>query len=344
MTTSNYKNDLLLRALRGDEVPRPPVWVMRQAGRYLPEYREIRKKADFFTMVQSPVIACEVTMQPIRRYHMDAAIIFSDILVIPQALGLDVTMHEGEGPQFPHPISTQQDLERLSTPQLEHSLAYVFDAIRLTVQTLEGQVPLLGFAGAPWTLLAYMCGSSGAKSFGKAKRFLYEHRSCAHTLLEKLATVTAHYLKLQLQAGAAAVQLFDSWAGELGPDDFNEFSLPYLKHIVQEVSASGPVILFAKGASFALESLAECKPAALGLDWTIHPEDARRRVPHLALQGNLDPSLLFAHPNELRERTQQMIRRFGKRSYITNLGHGITPDVDPEQLAVFIETVKNFTS
>ncbi len=345
MSTSTpvFKNDLLLRALRGSEITRPPVWVMRQAGRYLPEYREVRSKADFFSMVQSPRTACEVTLQPIRRYGMDAAIIFSDILVIPQALGLEVTMHEGEGPQFPTPIADPRDLERLRTPNLAQDLGYVCEAIRLTVQSLNNEIPLLGFAGAPWTLLAYMCGSSGSKSFGRAKRFLYQHRKSAHALLETLASATTAYLKLQIEAGASAVQLFDSWAGELGPDDFCEFSLPYLKHIIQEVNPCAPVILFAKGAAWALEQLADCGPAALGLDWTVHPEEARRRVPHITLQGNLDPSVLHAPAAELQSRTEQMLRRFGKQRYIANLGHGITPEVDPAQLEIFVRTIQNFS-
>lgn len=338
-----YKNDLLLKALRGEPVERPPVWLMRQAGRYLPEYREVRSKADFFTMVQTPLIACEITLQPIRRFQMDAAIIFSDILVIAQALGFTVTMHEGEGPQFPQPLCAPEDLERVRKPHIETDLSYVFEAIRLTVQNLNAQIPLLGFAGAPWTLLAYMCGSSGSKSFGKAKRFLYQHRESAHHLLETLSEVTTQYLIAQLKAGAAAVQLFDSWAGELGPDDFMEFSFPYLKYIAQNVSKHGPLILFAKGASFALEELAGCGAAAIGLDWTVHPEEARRRAPQITLQGNLDPSLLYAKPEELKLRTEQMLKRFGKRSYIVNLGHGISPDVNPAQVELFLRTVQSFS-
>ncbi|KAJ2243310.1 Uroporphyrinogen decarboxylase in heme biosynthesis [Coemansia sp. RSA 475] len=353
------RNDLYLRTARGEQTERAPVWCMRQAGRYLPEFRAIRVENEFFRVCRTPELATEVTVQPIRRYAelLDAAIIFSDILVIPQAMGLEVEMVPGKGPQLPQPLRTPADMARL-TDQLpgfsvDTELDYVYKALTNTRHVLQGHVPLLGFVGAPWTLMAYMVEGGGSKTFAQAKAWLFAHPAAAHELLGRIADVAATFLIGQVRAGAQAVQVFESWAGELGPRDFAEFSLPYLARIAARVKAvwpDVPMTVFAKGAHYALEQLAtETAFDVISIDWTIDPAVARTRVDRaleaagqrrtVVLQGNLDPTLLFGGPEAIRQRTQEMCRGFGGSAHIANLGHGMMPSHDPEHLRVFLETV-----
>jgi uroporphyrinogen decarboxylase len=341
-------SDLFLRACRREPTERPPVWMMRQAGRYLPEYRAVRQRADFLTMVRTPELAVEVTLQPVDIIGVDAAIIFSDILVVPQAMGMDLTVDEGVGPRFGAPIRTAADLERLRDPVIDEGLGYVLDAIRLARKELEGKVPLIGFAGAPWTLMSYMVEGMGTKTFHVAKRFLMEQPERAHALLHRLAMVVGAFLKAQVRAGAQAVQLFDSWAGALGPSDFREFALPYLAKAVRIAREAGaPVIAFAPGAGWALEEIAAATGAeVIGVDWQTEPHAARRRLLDrgVALQGNLDPAWLYASPGIVRERTWAMLAAFGGRGHIANLGHGILPDVPVENAKAFVDAVKLWRS
>ncbi|MDX1670907.1 MAG: uroporphyrinogen decarboxylase [Balneolaceae bacterium] len=337
------KNDLLLRALDGQQVERPPVWMMRQAGRYLPQYQKLRKKYTFFERIQSPELACEITLQPIDELEPDAAIIFSDILTIPQALGVDVKMVPGKGPLLEDPIRSEEDAFAILAEDIPGKLSYVMEAITLTRQELNGRVPLIGFAGAPWTLFCYMIQGEGSKKFEKAKGFLYRHPDASRHMLKELTRATIDYLQAQIDAGAQVVQLFDSWAGLLGPEDFNEWALPSLVEISSAVDRV-PVILFAKGAWYALERLGfKSNASALGLDWTISPEYAREATQHrITLQGNLDPVRLMGPPEEIRRLTNRMIRRFGKDRFIANLGHGILPGVPVDHARVFVDTVKEF--
>jgi len=336
-------NDLFLRACRREPVPRVPVWMMRQAGRYLPEYRAVRARADFLTMVTTPELAVEVTLQPVDLIGVDAAIIFSDILVIPQAMGMTLTMEEGSGPRFPDPVRTAEDVARLRDPLPEESLGYVLEAIRLARRELEGRVPLIGFAGAPWTLMSYMVEGSGSKSFAQAKRFLAQEPRRAHELLGRLARAVGEFLMAQVRAGAQAVQVFDSWASALGPRDFREFALPYLAESIRLArSAGAPVIAFAPGAGWALEEIAEATGAdVIGVDWQTEAGEARRRLAGrpVALQGNLDPCWLYHPPPVIRERTREMLDAFGGRGHIANLGHGILPDIPPAHARAFVEAV-----
>ena len=337
------KNDVLLRAARGEETEYVPVWIMRQAGRYLPEYRAKRALEDFFTVVRTPELAAEITLQPIERFPLDAAIIFSDILVIPQAMGLEVQMIKGRGPVFPDPLRHPDDLKRIAMPNVRQSLSYVFDALALTRRRLEGRVPLIGFSGAPWTLMAYMIEGGGSKTFEHAKTWLFRYPDASHKLLQAITDVAIEYLNLQIDSGAQLVQVFDSWAGMLSQEAFDTFALPYLKQIADGVSSvhpDTPKTVFAKGAHYALEDLAESAYNVIGLDWTIDPADARRRVGgKMALQGNLDPCMLFADPDTIRAKVKQMIERFGPGGYIANLGHGMMPSHDPDHAGVFIDAV-----
>jgi uroporphyrinogen decarboxylase len=341
-------NDLLLRACRREAVERPPVWMMRQAGRYLPEYRKVRERADFLTMVGTPELAVEVTLQPVDLVGVDAAIIFSDILVIPQAMGMTLTVDEGVGPRFPEPLRTPADVARLRDVIPEESLAHVLEAIRLARRALDRRVPLIGFAGAPWTLASYMIEGGGSKSWAVAKRFLLERPDDAHALLGRLARGVGAFLKAQVAAGAQVVQLFESWAGALGPDDFRTFALPYLNEAVRAAKSSGvPVIAFAPGAGWALEEIARATGAdVLGVDWQTEAGAASRRAAPfpVALQGNLDPCWLYATPAEIRRRTHQMLTAFGGRGHIANLGHGILPDVSPAHARAFVDAVKEWRS
>ncbi|HMO40466.1 MAG TPA: uroporphyrinogen decarboxylase [Saprospiraceae bacterium] len=337
------QNDLLLRVARGESVERPPVWLMRQAGRILPEYRAVREQLrDFKELVTTPERAAEVTIQPVDILGVDAAIIFSDILVIPEALGLDYEMVEKKGPAFPRTIATPADVEALrSGEEAAEHLQYVYDALRVTKEMLNGRVPLIGFCGAPWTLLAYMVEGSGSKTFSRAKKFLYTQPTEAHALLQKITDASIAYLKRQIAHGADLVQIFDSWAGILGPQQYREFSAPYIAQICNAIQEA-PVTVFAKGAWFALEDFARMDCQVIGLDWTMDPEASRRRVGERpALQGNLDPCCLYASPDYIRQQTQAMLAAFGGR-HIANLGHGVYPDTPLAGVRAFIEAVQAF--
>ena len=339
-------NQLLLRACRREAVERPPVWMMRQAGRYLPEYRKVRERADFLTMVGTPELAVEVTLQPVDLLGVDAAIIFSDILVVPQAMGMRLSVEDGVGPRFEEPLRTPAQLARLRNVEPGDHLDYVLAAIRLARRELDGRVPLIGFAGAPWTLASYMIEGGASRGFTQAKRFLVEEPDRAHALLGGLAKTVGAFLRAQVEAGAQVLQLFDSWAGALGPDDFRTFALPYLAEAVHIAKTAGaPVIAFAPGAGWALEEIARVTGAdVLGVDWQTEATEANRRVAPfpVALQGNLDPCWLYAAPPVIRERTIAMLRSFGGRGHIANLGHGILPDTPVAHARTFVETVQSW--
>jgi len=337
------KNDLLLRALRKEKVERPPVWMMRQAGRYLPDYIKLRNKYDFFTRVQTPELACEITLQPVHQVGVDAAIIFSDILVIPQAMGLEVLMEEGKGPSLPETIKTQNDIDALITVDVENSLKYVLEAISLTKKELNGAVPLIGFAGAPWTILCYMIEGKGSKTWDKAKQFAYTQPLLAHQLLQKITDITIKYLKAQTVAGADTVQVFDSWSGSLSPADFKIFAQPYLIQIADALKNDAPVILFPKGSWYALKDLSESSAAGLGIDWCVSPQMARNLTSNkITLQGNFDPAKLLAPIPEIKKAVKEMIDSFGVQNYIANLGHGIMPNVPVENAKAFVDAVKEY--
>ena len=338
---TQLKNDLLLRALHKQEVERPPVWMMRQAGRYLPDYIKLRDKYDFFTRVQTPELATAITLQPVDQVGVDAAIIFSDILVIPQAMGLEVLMEEGKGPSLPVTISSQSDIDTLQTSGVAESLSYVMDALRLVKKELNGRVPLIGFAGAPWTILCYMVEGKGSKTWEKAKQFAYTEPAMAHQLLQKITDITIAYLKEQVKAGADTVQVFDSWAGSLSPADFKLFSQPYLLQIADALKDDAPVILFPKGSWYALEDLSKSSAAGIGIDWCITPQMARKLTDNrITLQGNFDPAKLLAPVSEIKKAVKVMINEFGTRQYIANLGHGITPNVPVDHARAFVDAVK----
>jgi uroporphyrinogen decarboxylase len=342
---SNIKNDLLLKALRGEEVSRPPVWMMRQAGRYLPDYIKLRQKYDFFTRVETPELACEITLQPVDQVGVDAAIIFSDILVIPQVMGMEVLMEEGKGPLLPSVIKNEADIDNLITDATEERLSYVMNALSLTKQELNGRVPLIGFAGAPWTLLCYMVEGKGSKTFDKAKQFCFTQPALAHKLLQKITDVTIKYLKAQAVAGADLVQVFDSWSGMLSPADFKIFAQPYLVQIADAVSKDVPVILFPKGSWYALEDLSHTSAAGLGLDWSVTPSLARQLTGNrLTLQGNFDPSKLLAPIPQIKKEVKEMIDGFGINRYVANLGHGILPNVPVDHARAFVDAVKEYGS
>lgn len=342
---SNLKNDLLLRTLKGEKVERPPVWMMRQAGRYLPEYIKLREKYDFFTRVQTPELAAEITLQPIKRLGVDAAIIFSDILVIPQAMGMEVLMEEGKGPLLPKVIKTEKDINGLFTDAVEEKLDYVMKALSLTKQELNGEVPLIGFAGAPWTILCYMVEGKGSKTWEKAKQFCFTQPELAHQLLQKITDTTIKYLKAQTKAGADVVQVFDSWSGCLSPEDFKRFAQPYLIQIADALNDDAPVILFPKGSWYALKDLSETSASGLGIDWCISPKAAREMTQNkITLQGNFDPAKLLLPVAEIKKEVKKMIEGFGVQKYIANLGHGITPNIPVENAQAFVDTVKEFAA
>jgi uroporphyrinogen decarboxylase len=339
------QNDLLLKALRGETVQRPPVWMMRQAGRYLPQFRKLREQYDFFTRVQTPELACEITLQPIDIIGTDAAIIFSDILVIPQAMGMEVLMEEGKGPLLPNVISTKKDVAKLSNEDIEEKLDYVCKAIALTKKELNGRVPLIGFAGAPFTLLCYMVEGKGSKTFDRAKEFCFTDPLLAHQLLKKISSATIDYLKAQVKAGADCVQIFDSWSGLLSPEDFTEFALPYLKEIAEALSPLCPVILFPKGSWYALNQLSKTSSSGIGIDWCITPQMAREQVgKNITLQGNYDPARLLTSLKTIQQDVKKMIDAFGVQRYIVNLGHGILPNVPVENAKAFVDAVKNYSA
>lgn len=340
---SGLKNDLLLRTLRGETVPRPPVWMMRQAGRYLPQYIELRNKYDFFTRVQTPELACQITLQPIHIIEPDAAIIFSDILVVPQAMGLEVKLEENKGPVLPQTIQSQADIDHLNSNEAIEKLSYVFKAIRLCKGELNGKVPLIGFAGAPFTILCYMVEGKGSKTFDKAREFCFTQPQLAHNLLQKITAVTINYLKAQVDAGVACLQIFDSWSGMLSPADFNVFALPYLKQISDALSVVCPVILFPKGSWYALKELREGSASAIGIDWNISPSFARMETGNkITLQGNFDPVKLLLPVKEVEKEVSKMIDEFGSQRYIANLGHGILPHVPVDHARAFVDAVKNY--
>lgn len=340
---SELKNDLLLKALKGEDVARPPVWMMRQAGRYLPDYIKLRKQYDFFTRVQTPELACAITLQPVDQVGVDAAIIFSDILVIPQAMGMTVHMEEGKGPSLPETIKNQADIDALIMDDTAARLDYVMQALTLTKKELGGRVPLIGFAGAPWTLLCYMVEGKGSKTFDKAKQFCFTQPELAHALLQKITDVTITYLKAQAGAGADLVQVFDSWSGMLSPADFKIFAQPYLVQIADAVSPTVPVILFPKGSWYAFPELSKTTASGLGVDWSITPQMARQMTGgNITLQGNFDPSKLLAPIPQIKKEVKEMIDAFGTKRYIANLGHGILPNVSPDHARAFVDAVKEY--
>jgi len=344
------KNDLLLRALLREPTPRRPIWLMRQAGRYLPEYRATRKRAgNFLAMCTNPEIACEVTLQPIDRYPLDAAILFSDILTIPHAMNLGLEFEAGEGPTFAHPVRTAADIDKLPIPDPGRELKYVIDAVSLIRRELKGRVPLIGFAGSPWTVATYMVEGGGSKAFGRIKRMMYEAPHLLHRLLDLLARATVLYLNAQIAAGAQAVMVFDTWGGVLTPRQYEEFSLRYMAQIVAALTheAEGrrvPNIVFTKGGGAWLPKIAAIGCDAVGVDWTTDLSAARVLVgDRVALQGNLDPSALFAGAETLQSETLRVLDSFGSGpGHVFNLGHGITPEVDPESVAVLVETVRTY--
>ncbi len=339
------KNNLLLKTLRKEKVSRPPVWMMRQAGRYLPQYIKLRDKYDFFTRVQTPELACEITIQPVDIVGVDAAIIFSDILVIPQALGMTVLMEEGKGPLLPNTIKSLKDIESLDETGITEKLDYVLKALTLTKKELNNRVPLIGFAGAPFTLLCYMIEGKGSKGFEKAKAFCFSQPELAHQLLSKITRATIAYLKGQAQAGADVVQVFDSWSGLLSPVDFDRFASPYLVEIADALASHVPVILFPKGSSYALHSLSGHKSVSgIGIDWSIQPDKARKESQNnIVLQGNFDPSKLSMPPAEIKKEVTKMIKAFGVQSYIANLGHGILPHIPVDHAKAFVDAVKEYS-
>jgi uroporphyrinogen decarboxylase len=334
------QNDLILRAAKGEEVERVPVWLMRQAGRILPEYREVRAKAkNFIEFVKTPEMAAEVTIQPVDILGVDAAIIFSDILVIPEAMGLPYQMVESKGPLFEKTVKTQKDIDDLHVANGEE-LKYVTDAIALTKKELNNRVPLIGFCGAPWTLFAYMIEGSGSKTFSQAKKFLYTHPDLSHKLLEKIALSSINYLKAQIAAGADMLQIFDSWAGVLGREQYSEFSLRYISMICDGIGQQVPVTVFAKDAHFAVGAIAKIKCNTIGLDWTMDPAVCRTLVGNKTLQGNADPCMLYADEKTIEIEAGKMINAFGKQRYIANLGHGLYPDTDKNKVKFFVDCIK----
>ncbi len=337
---------IFIKALKGEKLERPPVWMMRQAGRYLPEYIELRNKYDFFTRVQTPELACEITIQPVDIIGVDAAILFSDILVIPQAMGLEVQLLEHKGPFLPKTIKSKKDIDELiSGDDAVASLDYVSKAIKLIKKELNNLVPLIGFAGAPFTILCYMIEGKGSKTFDKAKQFCFSQPELAHQLLNKISDVTIAYLHEQVNAGADVIQVFDSWSGLLGPKDFNQFSLPYLNKISDSLSTRVPVILFPKGSWYALEELSSSSASAIGIDWCITPKFARELTKNKkTLQGNFDPCKLLLPIPQIQKEVKEMIDAFGADKYIANLGHGILPNIPVENAKAFVDAVKNYKS
>jgi uroporphyrinogen decarboxylase len=317
--------------------------MMRQAGRYLPEFRALRDKYDFFTRCRTPELVADITTQPVDIVGVDAAILFSDILVVPQAMGIEIEMKEQVGPFLPHPIRSEADIERVEIPDVSHALGYVMDGIRLTKKRLAGSVPLIGFAGAPWTIFCYAVEGRGSKNFDVAKSFAFSHPEWAHSLLQKITDTTIAYLKEKVKAGVDALQLFDSWGGVLSPEDYRLYSWRYTQQIVEALSEQVPVIVFAKGCWYALQEMSQSKAAALGIDWSCSPAVARQLTAgKKVLQGNLDPAWLLSSPELIKEKTWQMIRSFGKEHYIANLGHGILPHVPVAHAQAFVEAVKTF--
>ncbi len=348
---TELKNDRFIRALLRQPVDKTPVWMMRQAGRYLPEYRETRAKAgSFMDLCKNPQLACEVTIQPLDRYDLDAAILFSDILTIPDAMGLGLYFAEGEGPKFERPIQNEADVKRLAIADPGAELSYVTDAVAVIRKELAGRVPLIGFSGSPWTLATYMVEGGSTKEFGKVKGMMYDAPQMMHQLLDKLADSVILYLNAQIEAGAQAVMVFDTWGGVLTPRDYQDFSLHYMQKIVAGIHRNYqgqtiPVILFSKGAAQWLGDMAKTGCDALGVDWTINLADARKAVnDQVALQGNMDPCILYASPERIEQEVQSVLASYGKGSgHVFNLGHGIHQHIEPDHVKVFIDAVHHYS-
>ncbi len=337
------QNDLFLRAARGEQIERPPVWLMRQAGRILPQYRALRSKlSGFKELVETPALACEVTIQPVDELNVDAAIIFSDILVIPEAMGLTYEMIKGKGPWFEKTVQTQRDIDALlENEAAAANLQYVYDAVSLTKKELNGRVPLIGFAGAPWTILAYMIEGSGSKTFSKAKKFIYTEPVLAHQLLQKITNSTIFYLKEKIRAGVDLIQIFDSWAGILTKEQYLEFALPYIAQMCDAIDEV-PKTVFAKGAYFIRQEMADLNCHVIGVDWNMDAMETRQLIGGgKVLQGNLDPCMLYASPERIEFETKKMIQAFGSK-HIVNLGHGVYPDTPLEGVKTFVNTVKSY--
>ena len=336
-------NDLLIKAALGQNVERTPVWLMRQAGRILPEYRAIRNSlSGFKELVETPHLAAEVTVQPVDILNVDAAIIFSDILVVPDAMGLSYQMIEKKGPFFEKTVQSIEDVNRLNVPDVEDNLHYVMEAIRITKRELNGRVPLIGFAGAPWTIFSYMIEGQGSKTFSKAKKMLYTNPDLAHALLQKITLTTIDYLKAQIKAGADLVQLFDSWSGILTHQQYIEFGIKYVDQICNAINYV-PVTVFSKGAYFARKELGELNCNTIGLDWNMDIEQSRKLIgPNKTLQGNLDPCVLYSDFENIEKQTNEMLCKFGKNRHIANLGHGVYPDISPDKVICFVEAVKSY--
>ena len=349
---AELKNDRFLRALLREPVDRTPIWIMRQAGRYLPEYRATRAKAgSFMNLCTNPELACEVTLQPLARFNLDAAILFSDILTIPDAMGLGLSFAQGEGPQFAHPVRTAADVAKLGVPDPERELRYVMDAVRVIRRELDGRVPLIGFSGSPWTLATYMVEGSGSKEYAHVKGMLFDRPELLHKLLSITARAVTSYLNAQIAAGAQAVMVFDTWGGVLSPRDYIDFSLRYMAQIVDGLTREHegrrvPVILFTKGGGAWLESMAETGCDALGLDWTTDIGAARARVGHrVALQGNMDPCVLYASPERIRAEVATVLKSYGAGpGHVFNLGHGIHQHVNPEHVTVLVDSVHELSA
>ena len=340
---STIKNDILLKALKGEELSRPPVWMMRQAGRYLPDFMKLKEKYSFFDRVETPELATEITVMPVHQVGVDAAILFSDILVIPQALDVKVEMIPGKGPFIPNPIRTMEQVKAIPEIDVKDRLSYVYGAIDLTKKELHDEVPLIGFAGSPWTVFCYMVEGQGSKTYDKAKEFCYTQPEAAHLLLSKITKATINYLKEKVAHGCNVIQIFDSWGGLLSPVDYETFSLKYIREIVNALHTEIPVIVFAKGCWFALEEMAQMPVSALGVDWTITPQMAREFTKFgVTLQGNFDPARLLSPIPEIEKLTKQMISDFGTYKYIANLGHGILPNVPVDHAKAFVDTVKGY--
>jgi uroporphyrinogen decarboxylase len=340
---SELKNDLFLRACKRQDVERTPIWIMRQAGRYLPEYRAVRAKSDFLTMCKTPELAAEVTIQPVDLIGVDAAILFSDILVIPEAMGMHLEMNEGKGPVFPNPIRTIDDAKKLKDIDPTKELKYVLDAVTLTKKNLDNRVPLIGFSGSPWTLLTYMVEGKGSKNFSEVKKMLYNNPELTHSILEKLSNTIAKYLSAKIEAGCNAVQIFDTWGGILSQKDFEEFSLQYVEKIISKIKRKDePVIFFAKGVHYNLSKLASIGADVLGLDWTMDLGKVRKEVgDKVALQGNLDPTVLYADKSYIKKEVKNVLASFGQgNGHVFNLGHGVLPDINPENVKALVQFVK----
>jgi len=335
---------LFLQALNGETVSRPPVWIMRQAGRYLPDFMKLKAKYDFFTRCQTPELATEITVMPIDQIGTDAAILFSDILVVPQAMGLAFEMKPGQGPFLANPVRSAADVEAVHVPDAEEALSYVMDAIVMTKQSLDDRVPLIGFAGSPWTIFCYAVQGQGSRNFDVAKSFTFTEPEAAHALLQKITDTTIAYLKAKVKHGVDAVQLFDSWGGVLSPVDWELFSGQYMRQIVAALRDDIPTIVFAKGCWHSLDAMGTWGASALGVDWTIRPQEARQRAGHnVTLQGNFDPVRLMSPPEDIQSMVQEMIDAFGKDRYVVNLGHGILPNIPVPHVKAFVEAVKSYT-